>query len=213
VSFVLLAALVILSYMGLAEFGVRTSADAEVIHELVKEPAHNHMGILLPVPYDQLVPGMYTTREAEAEPGEEADVIAAFNAEVQSDPAYEDLLTYMSEQQHITLSGGLNFTAVPADAPELREVMHDFAVMLEETEDELHNAWGAVIITDAQNNLRRIDVLLFWDDVEINNGRPVLDADGNPVLLLGEDGEPLPRWNSQHIFIHRNAQYFEAPGV
>lgn len=212
VSFVLLAALVILSYMGLAEFGVRTSADAEIIHELVKEPAHNHMGVLLPVPFEQLVPGMYTTREMEALPGEEADVLAAFNEEVQNHPHYEELLEYMSTQQHITLSD-LNFTPVPADATQLREVMHEFAEMLEEDKNELHDAWGAVIITDAQNNLRRIDVLIFWDDVQMDNGRPVLDADGNPVLLVDEDGVPLPRWNSQHIFIHRNSQYFEAPGV
>src|SRR5690606_11305314 len=212
VSFVLLAALVILSYMGLAEFGVRTSADAEIIHELVKEPAHNHMGVLLPVPFEQLVPGMYTTREMEALPGEEADVLAAFNEEVQNHPHYEELLEYMSTQQHITLSD-LNFTPVPADATQLREVMHQFAEMLEEDKNELHDAWGAVIITDAQNNLRRIDVLIFWDDVQMDNGRPVLDADGNPVLLVDEDGVPLPRWNSQHISIHRNSQYFEAPGV
>lgn len=213
VSFVLLSALVILSYMGLSEFGVRTSADAEILHELVKEPAHNRMGVLLPVPYDQLVPGMYTTREVEALPGEEADVLAAFNEEVQNNPAYEDVLAYMGTQQHLPLTGGLNFTPVPADAPELRNVMHEFAEMLETDENELHGAWGAVIITEAQNNLKRIDVLIFWDDVQMVSGRPVLDEEGDPVLLLDEAGEPLPRWNSQHIFIHQNSQYFAAPGA
>jgi quinol-cytochrome oxidoreductase complex cytochrome b subunit len=214
VAFILLSALVALSYMGLGEFGVRTSADSEIIHEMVKEPAHNHMGVLLPVPFEQLVPGMYTTREIEALPGEEGDVLAAFNEEVQQRPDYNMLLDYMDTQQHLALPSGFNFTPVPADAPELRAAMHDFAEMLEENEVELHNAWGAVIVTDTQANLRRVDVIIVWDEVQIENGRPVLNAQGEPQLILDETtGEPLTRINSQHIFIHRDSQYFQAPGA
>lgn len=214
IAFILLAALVALSYMGLGEFGVKTSADSEIIHEMVKEPAHNHMGVLLPVPFDQLVSGMYTTHQLEALPGEEADVLAAFNEEVQQRPDYSTILDYMDTQQHLVLTGGLNFAPIPADAPELNAALHDFAELLEENEGELHEPWGAIIITDTQNNLKRVDVIIVWDEVEIDNGHPVLDATGEPVLVIDEaTGEPLTRINSQHIFIHRDAQYFQAPGA
>lgn len=214
IAFILLSALVVLSYMGLSEFGVRTSADGEVIHEMVKEPAYNKMGVLLPVPFEQLVPGMYTTREIEALPGEEADVLTAFNAEVQQRADYNMLLEYMDTQQRLPLASGFNFTRVPADAPELYAALEEFAEMLEAGEAELHNAWGAIIITDTQRNLRRADVIVVWDEVQMENGRPVLNAEGEPQLVIDEaTGEPLTRINSQHIFIHRDSQYFQAPGA
>jgi ubiquinol-cytochrome c reductase cytochrome b subunit len=213
IAFVLLSALVAFSYMGLAEFGVKTSADSEVIHELVKEPAHNRMGVLLPIPFDQLVPGMYTTREIEALPGEEAQVVTAFNEEVQAASDYQMIVDYMATTQFLPLPSGLNFSPVPADAPELRDAMRQFTAMIEENSSELYNAWGAVIITDAQNNLKRIDVLIVWDDVQMENGRPVLNAEGLPITVLDASGVPLPRVSSQHVYIHRDAQYFPAPGA
>jgi hypothetical protein len=155
---------------------------------------------------------MYTTREMEALPGEEGDVVTAFNAEVQNRADYQAILGYMSTQQNMPLTS-LNFTTVPVDAPELRDVLRDFARMLEEDENELHNAWGAIIITQAQNNLKRIDVLIVWDEVQIERGRPVMNANGEPVLVLDENGQPVPGRNSQHVYIHRDSQYFAAPGA
>ena len=73
VGFLMISATTVLSYMGLSEFGVKNSADSEILHELNMPPAHNHMGKLLPVPNDQLVVGMYTTRQLEAEEGQETD--------------------------------------------------------------------------------------------------------------------------------------------
>jgi hypothetical protein len=119
----------------------------------------------------------------------------------------------METQQHLPLTGGITFTSVPLDAPELRDVMREFAEMLETDENELHDAWGAVIITETQNNLKRIDVLIVWDQVQIERGRPILDAEGEPVLVFDENGETETGINSQHIFIHRNAQYFAPPGA
>ena len=58
---------VVLSYMGLPEYGVASSADTKVLHEMTMEPAHNHMGKLLPVPYGELAPGAYTTAQFEGD--------------------------------------------------------------------------------------------------------------------------------------------------
>ena len=71
-----------LSYMGLSKFGVETSPDTEILHELLYPPQHSHVGALLPVPYEQLVPGMYITRQAEGDPADGANIVAAFNQEI-----------------------------------------------------------------------------------------------------------------------------------
>lgn len=214
VAFGLLSALVALSYMGLGEFGVKTSADSEIIHELIKEPAHNHMGVMLSVPFDELAPGMYTTRELEAGEGEEAQVIAAFNEEVQGSTNYQDIINYMQNSQLLPLPNGLSFSTLPADSPELHGAMHEFLEELEANEAELHNAWGGVIVTDTQNNLRRVDVFIVWDDVQMANGRPVISAEGEPMMVTDPvTGAPVRRISSQHVYIHRDSQYFPAPGA
>jgi ubiquinol-cytochrome c reductase cytochrome b subunit len=211
VAFLLLSVLVVLSYMGLAEFGVKTSADAEVIHHMVMEPAHNHMGRLRPVPFEQLVPGQYATVQFSAEPGDEEGVLLAFNESLGAEHT-EFILNYLDTVQHLPL-GTLNFVPVPADAPKLLEGLHHFYEELHRNELELHNAWGSVIITEQQNGLRRVDVSIVWEDVMMSNGRPVLDANGQPQVILDENGNPVMRINSQHMFIHEDAQYFAAPGV
>jgi hypothetical protein len=214
----LISFVTILSYMGLAEFGVATSADAEILHELTYPPAHNHMGDLLPVPYDQLAVGMYSTREAQAEDGDAANVLAAFNQEVDTtivptidgnstQTAEAWIVDLLSREDHLAVSS-LNFTPVPADAPALKNVIHEFETLLEESDHELYNAWGAVVITQNQNNLKRIDVVIVWDEVLIESGEPVLDESGNVIPVLDDSGQPVRRLNRTHLFIHQDGAYF-----
>lgn len=216
VCLVLLSALVALSYMGLPEFGVHNSGDTTVIHELLQEPQHNHVGKLRPVPYDQLVPGMYTTREFEAEEGDVTDVLAAFNTEINSG-AYSveggtTVRDYMSTIQFLPLAS-MTFTSVPSDATALREGMEFFERELETNRNELLNAWGLVVITEPQKDLKRVDVIVIWDEVQLQGGQPVLDENGQPIPILDENGDHIRRINSDHMFVHRDAQYFEAPGA
>ncbi len=210
----LISFVTILSYMGLPEFGVVTAPDTSIIHELTYPPAHNHMGKLLPVPYDQLVPGMYTTREFSDEAASLADfnreietlmAPAAAGSQVQSIEA--NLLSELQNQDYLVVTN-LNFVPVPGDAPALRSVMEEFAAMIKKHDTELVNAWGGVIITQNQADLKRVDVIVSWDMVEIDNGRPVLDADGSPVLVRDADGNVVRSQNIQHIFIHRDGGYF-----
>jgi len=209
----------ILSYMGLAEFGVKTSPDVEIFHEMVFPPAHNHMGKLLPVPYDQLVPGMYTTRETSASAEDAAAAVAAFNTEIEQqlvpDPLTEGSSVSLEERvkreleaQHLPLPSGLNFRSVPLDAPSFLEQLAFFGNRLAESNDELYNAWGAIIITQNQSNLKRIDLVISWDEVKVENGEPVIGSDGKPVLVLDANGNPLRRVNTSHVFIHEDAAYF-----
>jgi quinol-cytochrome oxidoreductase complex cytochrome b subunit len=204
---VLMSAFTILSFMGLGTYGVNTSADQEIIHEITHEPAHNKMGIILPVPYDQLVPGMYTTREFAAEGDNGAEAVAALNEELQTSPATE-LINEKLRLAHLTYSGELRFRTVPSDAEDLQHVLREFEELLIENSDELHNSWGAVIITDNQDNLRRIDVIIVWEAIELDNGKPSKDENGDLIPILDDNGNPLLAVADKHIFIHQDSAYF-----
>lgn len=216
VALVMLSLLVVLSYMGLPEFGVINSADVDIIHHLVMEPAHNHMGILRAVPYDQLVPGVYTTRQFEAEnEAEVANVVNAFTEEIDGgelDVEGQSLLQWLSVAQHLPVNT-LNFRPVPVDMPEFYDVMEEFYHELEQDHVELYNGWGVVIITQQQDGLKRVDVIITWDTIELEDAFPVLNEEGEPILVLDENGEPIRRVSGQYMYIHEDAQYFPAPGV
>src|SRR6185369_5275830 len=107
----------------------------------------------------------------------------------------------------------VNFSPLPADAPELRSVMDRFKGFLDDNAAELYHAWGAIIITPYQADMKRVDVIIHWTQVNVVNGHPQLDANGQPVITLGADGNPVLRFNSSHIFIHRESQYFQGPGA
>jgi quinol-cytochrome oxidoreductase complex cytochrome b subunit len=215
IAFVFMSAFTVLSYMGLPEFGVINSADTDVLHEMTKEPAHNHLGVLLPVPFDELTPGMYTTRQFDAEPGDEANVVRAFNVELDNGnfrvEGNQTLLQYLAGTPHLPLSS-LNFTVLPANT-HFGEALKKYNEMIHERSGELLNGWGFIIVSDWQQNLKRVDVVVSWDEVVLENGRPVLDANGNSIPVLDANGNRIRRVNSDHIYIHRNAQYFEAPGT
>ena len=206
ISFLMLAALVVTSYMGLAEFGVATAPDQEILNELTFEPAHNHMGLLRPVSYDQLATGAFTTREfgGGAEHGPAG--VAAFNDMLQQSGEMEHLLEHL-ETQFLGLPT-LRFTPVPANAPELVHVLEEFAHLLEAEQVELLDSWGVVIITPNQGNLKRLDVVINWQEVEIAGGKPVLDDSGNPIPVFHDDGTPVRRTSSKHIFINEQSGYF-----
>ncbi len=219
--FVLITGTTVLSYMGLAEYGVDTTADAEILHEMTHEPAHNKMGIILPVPFEELSAGMYATRQFAAEDDQQAQAIEALNAEL-------DEVTFTvdegTELERVTtlrefVGSGLNsanspvngealrFRTVPTTSPELAAVMDEFYHALHSEEEELLNAWGGVIITDNQDNLKRLDVFIVWQAVEMENGTPVLEDD-EVIPILNEDGTPVYNYAEHHIFIHRDAAYF-----
>jgi hypothetical protein len=67
-------------------------------------------------------------------------------------------------------------------------------------------------VTQAQSNLKRVDSIIVWNEVVLENGRVVYGEDGEPVLALDEEGNPIVRVNADHVYIHEDAQYFAAPG-
>lgn len=211
VGFLMISATTVLSYMGLAEFGVPLSADVEILHEMTMEPAHNHMGKLLPIPFDQLAVGMYSTREIDAEAGQEAAAIAALNAEIAQN-GHAQLITNALAEAHANFTGTPSFTLIPSDAEELHKALEFFDERMHHDEDELVNAWGGIIILEQQADLKRAMAFLIWNEVEFENGRVVFGTDGEPILRLDENGQPVTRIAMDYVYIHRDAQYFAAPG-
>ncbi len=221
VGLLFVSAFTVLSYMGLAEYGVSTSAESEIGFELLHEPAHNKMGVLLPVPFDQLAPGQYATVQFEGDDSEQAALLAELNESLESETfmrmnadvgAIEevsllDLLNAEMAAVHNPIST-FRFTPVPETSPELTEAMEEFMHLMEANDQELHNGFGAVLVTTNQSNLRRLDMVIAWQLVELEGGEPRLDDDGNIIPILDENGNPV--WNvySDHIFIHEDAAYF-----
>src|SRR5690606_9958203 len=182
VSFLMLTATVVTSYMGLPEFGVATAPDQEILNELTFEPAHNHMGLLRPVPFEQLAVGAYTTRQFAAEEVDARAAVEAFNVELEETGQLATLVQNL-QSSHLNIRT-VNFTPVPADAAELRHVMEEFEAFIASENIELLDGWGAVIITQNQQDVKRIDVIVNWQDIVLENGRPVLDENGQSMHVV-----------------------------
>jgi quinol-cytochrome oxidoreductase complex cytochrome b subunit len=198
IAMALVSFMTILSYMGLPEFAVSTSAETEILHELTFEPAHSHVGVARTIPYDQLAPGAYTTMQFEGD--DPTAAVAEFNEEINAersvyvqDDALATGYTFKTPYNHLrdtlvvtdhldTSVMPSEFRVVPDDAPELLHLLEELHHMIEERETELRHGWGAIVVSENQDGLRRMDLAIFWDGVEIDNG----------IVQLNEEGEPLP---------------------
>jgi quinol-cytochrome oxidoreductase complex cytochrome b subunit len=218
----------ILSYMGLPEFAVATSAETEILHKYTMEPAHNHVGPMRTVPFNQAVAGAYTTAQIGAV--DQRAAVDSFNQQLQNnivfDASNEALVTEFKQLSDRVVATDhapavpSTFRTVSADAPELRHILEEFAHDIELKQDELPNAWGAIIINDIQPNLKRIDMVITWDAVRIESGTVqrdaegnalleyVVDADGNPVLDENDQPQVLRRIYARHFYLHADSAYF-----
>ena len=218
IALLLISLTTILSYMGLAKFAVQTSAETEIVHELTFEPAHSKVGIGRTIPFDQMIVGAYTTAQLHGHDElSGADIIAGFNAEVFANGQFDQLIQELKNQKVGANQLPLRFRTIPADeAPKLMRVMAEFHHHLAEAEaQELPGVWGALVITDNQPGLKRLDWIVSWDSVLIEGGQVQLDEAGEPVLVYSEqvDSEgnriPVRRIFSDHLFIHEASAYFD----
>jgi hypothetical protein len=161
------------------------------------------------------VPGIYTTRQFEASPDQAESAIATLNTQINGGnypvEGGNTLITYMNNIQFLPATS-YTFTAVPSDATQLQSAMKFFTEEMDANANELLNSWGAVVVTEPQKNLKRVDVIITWDEVQVNGGSIVLDSNGKSIVVNDANGKPIRRINSDHFYIHRDAQYFLEPG-
>jgi quinol-cytochrome oxidoreductase complex cytochrome b subunit len=218
IASLLISVTTILSYMGLAKFAVQTSAETEIVHELTFEPAHSKVGIGRTIPFDQMIVGAYTTAQMYgADEMSANEVIADFNAAVMANGQFEQMIQELKDQHVGANQLPLRFRTIPAaEAPKLMRVIEEFHHHLAAVEEiELPNVWGALVITDNQPGLKRLDWIVSWDSVLIEGGKVQLDDNDNPILVYSDqvdaDGNPIPvrRIYSDHLFIHEASAYFD----
>ena len=210
VGFILITLTVIASYMGLPEFGVATVAEQAIVHELTMPPAHNHMGKLLPIPFEELPVGAYTTRQLEAEEGNTSAAVAAFNQELQSIGLDTQLVTTLQSVHHLGINS-IQFTPVPADATELHDVLEFFKEEIEHQESALPDATGLIIVTQNQDDLKRVDAIIIWPGAA-EVAETTQNASTSADAQAQEDAAAAYHIYAEHVFIHRDANYFAAPG-
>jgi hypothetical protein len=214
----------VLSYMGLPEFAVATSAETEILHELSMEPAHNHVGIMRTVPFDQLAPGAYTTHQLGTD--DPAGAVNHFSADLfvrqvfdasQGENGvtvseYDFLENRLVTTDHLSVVPSA-FRQVPDNSPVLMRVLKVLEEDLHERALELPGAWGGIIITPYQEGLARVDLVIVWDGVVIESGRVQVDETGEPLPLMvtDENGNLVRerRIYTKHLYIHEDAAYFD----
>lgn len=209
VAMLLISFTTILSYMGLAKFAVKTSAETEIVHELTFEPAHSKVGIGRTIPFDQMIVGAYATAQLHQIDGlAPIDIVNILNSETAENGQFNQMLQELKDQHLSANQLPTRFRPIPAqEAPALMRVMEEFNHHLEAVPEELPGVWGALVITDNQKGLKRLDWVVSWDGVEIEGGQVRLDEDGNPIYIyqteemaalddqgravLDENGEPM----------------------
>ncbi|MCY4539543.1 MAG: cytochrome bc complex cytochrome b subunit, partial [Chloroflexi bacterium] len=192
-AMLLVSVTTILSYMGLAKFAVKTSAETEIVHELTFEPAHSKVGIGRTIPFDQMIAGAYSTAQFHGHEGlSPADIVTEINGETAANGQYQQLVDELKFQKLSANQVPLRFRTIPEmEAPVLMRVMEEFNHHLEGAPIELPNVWGALVITDNQRGLKRLDWVVSWDYVVIEGGDVKLDDDGNPLFVYATEAVPI----------------------
>jgi len=201
----LVSFMTVLSYMGLPEFAVSTTAENEILHELTKEPAHNHVGIMRTVPFEQLQQGAYTIAQFEGD--DPTAAVKALNEELQEHQIFDVtaapapggfttefafLIKQIQGTDHLDVNKLPTNFRVTND-PSMVNVLREFEEHIHDRSTELRNARGFIIVNDYQTELKRVDLVIIWDGVEIEDGLVKMDATGNsiPLLIRDADGNPL----------------------
>ena len=185
-SMLAVAGFVVLSWMGSPKYAVETSGDQEIAQALAPMEG---VGPLRAVPFDQLVPGVYST-EALGDPSAAAALTAQFEAEGRN-------------MDRFTIS------AVPEDAPRLLALMEEFQHDIVVWGADLPNAWGTLIIQDWQQGLRRAEIYIEWDTPLVDEqGHLQHDAQGNVLVKTDDNGNPIRESSGKAIYIDAGSGYY-----
>ncbi len=190
VCFVLIAFLMAFTYWGYPTVGVATSADKEILFEMIPE---EHAGVLRPIPFDQLAPGAYTTAQLEGSASEAALHVEEFTAMLE-ETGYGATMQAELTANPVLLripGGKLNWSVIPSTSPELLHALEELEHLMHNHKAELVNPFGVIVVTQDQETTKRVDVVVSWDAVN------------------EETGEVTRQFNSNQAYVHSNSEWYE----
>jgi len=190
VCFVLIAFLMAFTYWGYPTVGVATSADKEILFEMIAE---EHAGVLRPIPFDQLAPGAYTTAQLEGSASEAALHVEEFTAMLE-ETGYGATMQAELTANPVLLripGGKLNWSVIPSTSPELLHALEELEHLMHNHKAELVNPFGVIVVTQDQETTKRVDVVVSWDAVN------------------EETGEVTRQFNSNQAYVHSNSEWYE----
>ncbi len=201
ISYVLLSALFVFSYWGLPTVGVATSGDVEVIFEMVPV---EHAGVIRPIEFDQLQPGVYTTEQFHGD--DPIVALSEFNEEIATpmmvssvnegetvteETTVEDQINGVFAANIFGNTAPVSFSAVPEDAPQLMHALEELEHLIERYDDQLVDGFGIIAVRQDQPTVKRVDVIVSW------------------LSENEETGETERRYNSDYVYVHQNSEWFE----
>jgi quinol-cytochrome oxidoreductase complex cytochrome b subunit len=169
----------ILQYMGTPFYGVETAGNTEVAQELIPQEG---VGPVRAVPYDQWMDNLTVTNSDDILwTGSTYDQLKA-NQDETIDERLAAISIVITEDNLEELE-----ETYAEDAPELWHILEEFHHLLFETYgEELDDAIGYLSISQQQEGLVRIYLLMSWDNIDEETGEPIRDLDGKIVYIHQE---------------------------
>jgi quinol-cytochrome oxidoreductase complex cytochrome b subunit len=156
-----------LTYFGTGKWGVESAGDQEMIQAIAPMEG---VGPVRAFPYEEWVNGTYCTDNLDAD--HQLPLVMWGQPPRVSDPLPNVSQPVMCQR-------------VP-DGP-MRGLMESFVHEKDRWGGDLPNVVGILTVSDAQTDLKRIDMRVIWNAPEVDeNRRPIRDANGNMQIRMVE---------------------------
>jgi quinol-cytochrome oxidoreductase complex cytochrome b subunit len=164
---VFIAFMLLLSYMGTAKWGVQTAGDQEIVQAIAPMEG---VGMVRGMVWDEWVNGTYCTSNLKAD--HELPLVQ-WGATLPNPILLPDTTQKVICQK------------VPQG--KMMELMEEYKHLKEKWGKDLPNVVAILTVTDAQTDLKRIDLKVMWNTPELDaNGKPIRNADGSFKLKMVE---------------------------
>ena len=196
----------ILQFMGTPFYGVDTSASIEVAQDLIPQEG---VGPVRAIPYDELSAHITVTdntrtlwdqtiTDLKAGDDDAIDAVLASHSIVITKEAYFD-------------QNGAELTEEDfRDEPGMWHTLEEFHHLLFETyEKEMPGAIGYLSLSQQQDGLIRVSLLMTWDTPKLDADSKIIFKDGDAELVIEEDGSTLRELSGKYIYIHQESEWHE----
>jgi hypothetical protein len=192
----------ILQYMGTPFYAVDTAANTEVSQELIPQEG---VGPVRAIPYDELVTHITVTDNDNVLWTSTIDQLNSGDDEI-IDSTLAPLSIVVTEDNLDDLA-----EEYEEDSPDLFHVLEELHYLLyDEFAQDLPNAVGYLSISQQQENMVRVYLLMTWDTPEVDEelGRIIVEDD-ETRLIIEEDGTTQRSISGKAVYIHQESEWHE----